>query len=49
VLVHGAGGDRAGGIASRATMLARHGYGVLVYDARGGGESSGRMESMGWT
>src|SRR5215210_6954402 len=30
VLVHGAGGDRAGGIASRATMLARHGYGVLV-------------------
>jgi alpha/beta superfamily hydrolase len=49
VLVHGAGGDRAGGIESRAAMLARHGYGVLLYDARGGGESGGRMESMGWT
>jgi pimeloyl-ACP methyl ester carboxylesterase len=49
VLVHGAGGDRAGGIESRAVMLAKRGYGVLLYDARGGGESGGRMESMGWT
>jgi pimeloyl-ACP methyl ester carboxylesterase len=49
VLVHGAGGDRAGGIESRAALLARHGYGVLLYDARGGGESGGRVESMGWT
>jgi len=49
VLVHGAGGDRAGGILSHAELLARHGYGVLLYDARGGGESGGRLESMGWT
>ena len=49
VLVHGAGGDRAGGIESRALMLARHGYGVLLYDARGDGDSAGRPESFGWT
>src|SRR4051812_10759375 len=49
VLVHGSGGDRGGGIASRARMLARHGYGVLVYDARGSGESGGRPENIGWT
>jgi hypothetical protein len=49
VLVHGAGGDRGGGIASRARMLARHGYGVLLYDARGSGESGGRPENLGWT
>jgi hypothetical protein len=49
VLVHGAGGDRGGGIASRARMLARHGYGVLVYDARGSGLSGGRPENIGWT
>ena len=48
VLVHGAGGDRTGGIESRATMLARHGYGVLLYDARGDG-SSRPPESFGWT
>jgi len=30
-------------------MLARHGYGVLLYDARGGGDSQGRLESVGWT
>jgi pimeloyl-ACP methyl ester carboxylesterase len=49
VLVHGAGGDRGGGIASRARLLARHGYGVLVYDARGSGRSGGRPENIGWT
>jgi alpha/beta superfamily hydrolase len=49
VLVHGAGGDRAGGIESRALMLARHGYGVLLYDARGDGDSAGRPEAFGWT
>ena len=49
VLVHGAGGDRTGGIESRALMLARHGYGVLLYDARGDGDSAGRPESFGWT
>jgi uncharacterized protein len=49
VLVHGSGGDRSGGIESRAVMLARHGYGVLLYDARGSGDSGGRPENMGWT
>jgi len=49
VLVHGSGGTRAGGIKSRATMLANAGYGVLLYDARGMGDSEGRPESFGWT
>jgi pimeloyl-ACP methyl ester carboxylesterase len=29
-------------------MLARHGYGVLLYDARGRGESEGSPNSYGW-
>jgi pimeloyl-ACP methyl ester carboxylesterase len=29
-------------------MLARHGYGVLVYDARGRGESEGSENNYGW-
>jgi pimeloyl-ACP methyl ester carboxylesterase len=49
ILVHGSGGSRAGGIKSRATMFARHGFGVLLYDARGGGDSEGRPEAVGWT
>lgn len=49
ILVHGSGGSRAGGIKSRATMLANAGYGVLVYDARGSGDSEGRPENFGWT
>lgn len=49
VLVHGAGGDRSGSIASRARMLVRHGYGVLLYDARGSGNSDGRPENLAWT
>ena len=48
VIVHGGGGDRAGG-ARHARMLARHGYGVLLYDARGRGESEGRPDAIGWT
>jgi pimeloyl-ACP methyl ester carboxylesterase len=48
VVVHGGGGTRNG--ASRhAELLARHGYGVLRYDARGNGESEGRHDAMGWT
>jgi dienelactone hydrolase len=49
VLVHGSGGDRGGSIASRARLLARHGYGVLLYDARGSGNSGGRPENLAWT
>ena len=29
-------------------MLERHGYGVLLYDARGRGESEGSPNSYGW-
>ena len=35
--------------AAHARMLARHGYGVLLYDARGRGESEGRPDAIGWT
>jgi uncharacterized protein len=47
LLVHGGGGDRTGAVA-HAEMLARHGYGVLVYDARGRGESEGSPNGYGW-
>ena len=49
ILVHGSGGDRGGAIRSRAEVLVRNGYGVLAYDARGGGNSEGRPEALGWT
>jgi uncharacterized protein len=49
ILVHSSGGDPAGAIAARARILARNGYGVLAYDARGGGKSEGRPETLGWT
>ena len=32
----------------RAKMLARHGYGVLVFDRRGEGESEGDPNAFGW-
>jgi uncharacterized protein len=32
----------------RAKMLARHGYGVLVFDRRGEGESQGDPNGFGW-
>jgi fermentation-respiration switch protein FrsA (DUF1100 family) len=47
LVVHGGGGDRTGAVA-HAEMLARHGYGVLVYDARGRGESDGSPNGFGW-
>jgi dienelactone hydrolase len=47
VLVHGGGGDRQGTI-RHARMLAHAGYGVLLYDARGRGESSGHENAFGW-
>jgi hypothetical protein len=47
LLVHGGGGDRTGAVA-HAEMLARHGYGVLVYDARGRGDSDGSPNGYGW-
>jgi hypothetical protein len=47
VVVHGGSSDRKGSIA-HASMLARHGYGVLLYDARGRGESEGMENNYGW-
>ena len=47
IVVHGGSSDRKGSIA-HASMLARHGYGVLLYDARGRGESDGMENNYGW-
>ena len=48
VIVHGGGGDRDGD-RTHAAMLARAGYGVLLYDARGRGQSQGAPDAYGWT
>src|SRR5215213_4580879 len=40
LVVHGGGGDRTGAVA-HAKLLVRHGYGVLLHDARGRGKSEG--------
>jgi len=47
ILMHGASGSRES-VRSYAEMLARHGYGVLVVDLRGHGESKGKMNRLGW-
>jgi alpha/beta superfamily hydrolase len=47
IVVHGGGGDRTGGL-RHARLLARHGFGVLVYDSRGRGESEGNHNAFGW-
>ena len=47
VLVHGAGNTRSG-VLDHAAVLARHGYGVLLFDARGHGLSGGRAMDLGW-
>jgi dienelactone hydrolase len=46
-VVRGGSSDRKGSL-HHAEMLARHGYGVLVYDARGRGESGGSENNYGW-
>jgi pimeloyl-ACP methyl ester carboxylesterase len=46
-LLHGAGSTRANEL-DHAAVLAEAGYGVLLYDARGHGESSGRAMDFGW-
>jgi fermentation-respiration switch protein FrsA (DUF1100 family) len=47
LIVHGGGGDRTGSV-NHAELLARHGYGVLVYDSRGRGTSQGSPVAFGW-
>ena len=47
VLKHGAGSSRTATI-RQAGVLARHGYGVLMMDARGHGRSGGRGMDIGW-
>jgi hypothetical protein len=47
LVVHGGGGDRTGAVA-HAKLLVRHGYGVLLYDARGRGKSEGQQNAFGW-
>ena len=46
IVLHGGGGDRTGAVA-HARLLVRHGYGVLLYDARGRGRSEGVAERVG--
>jgi pimeloyl-ACP methyl ester carboxylesterase len=47
VLKHGAGSTRTATI-RHAGVLARHGYGVLMVDARGHGRSGGAGMDIGW-
>ena len=47
IVVHGGGGDRSGAVA-HAELLVRHGYGVLLHDARGRGRSEGVQNAYGW-
>jgi pimeloyl-ACP methyl ester carboxylesterase len=46
-LLHGAASTRSD-VLDQAAVLARHGYGVLLFDARGHGESAGRGMDFGW-
>jgi dienelactone hydrolase len=47
IVVSSARGDRNGSL-EHAELLASHGYGVLLYDARGTGESEGSPNGYGW-
>ena len=47
VLLHGAGSTRTATLA-HARVLSDLGYGVLLYDARGHGQSAGRAMDLGW-
>ena len=47
VLLHGAGSTRSS-VLDHAAVLARHGYGVVLFDARGHGRSGGRAMDLGW-
>jgi dienelactone hydrolase len=47
VVLHGAGSTRSDAL-DEAAVLARHGFGVLLVDARGHGESEGQAMDFGW-
>ena len=47
ILLHGYGANRTE-MLGRAGALARHGYGVLLYDLRAHGESGGAWRTYGW-
>lgn len=47
VVLHGAGSNRSA-VLDHAFVLARGGYGVLLLDSRGHGESGGRAMDFGW-
>ncbi|MGE5262481.1 MAG: alpha/beta hydrolase [Acidobacteriota bacterium] len=47
ILLHGYGNDRAM-MLHQAEIMARHGYGVLLYDLRAHGESEGDQRTFGW-
>jgi pimeloyl-ACP methyl ester carboxylesterase len=47
VVLHGAGSTRSAAL-DHAVLLARRGYGVLLFDARGHGRSQGRAMDFGW-
>ncbi|SNY59416.1 alpha/beta hydrolase [Paractinoplanes atraurantiacus] len=47
ILLHGAGSTRSD-VLDQAGVLSRHGYGVLLFDARGHGRSGGRAMDFGW-
>ena len=46
-VLHGTGSNRLG-VADHARLLVRHGYGVLILDLHGHGESEGRSTSLPW-
>ena len=47
LMISGGGGNRRSTL-RHAELLVRHGYGVLVYDPRGSGNSEGTINSYGW-
>jgi len=47
VLLHGAGSTRSS-VLNHAAVLAKHGYGIVMVDARGHGRSGGRAMDFGW-
>jgi fermentation-respiration switch protein FrsA (DUF1100 family) len=47
VVLHGASSTRSS-VLAQSVVLARRGYGVLLYDARGHGRSQGRAMDFGW-